>query len=395
MGRIVATPIYVPPASISMEQVRIVQWLVEDGNQVTAGQPVVEVETDKSVIEVEAPASGLLRQLAPNGADLAVDAILAEVVDATDSGRKAGSEPEGSPDTTPRPAGEQVDVTATPVAVQRRGRNRATPAARTLAARHGVDLGKISGTGPEGRVTAEDVMRAAAAIGAADVEKEDKAATEEPRAAAVRAILASWQTVPHIHIGGELEVEGLVAYRSCLVGEDRPSVTDLLVFALARALQVVPELNALVRRDGTIARASGVDCAIATATAHGLETPVIRRAETLSISEISQVRKQIVSRARGGRREAGSGGPASVTLSNLGMYPVDFFTPVINSPQVALVATGRVRQHHPAAGGSAISHRMWANVAIDHRAADGEAGGRLLAALEQVFAEMPTFSQRS
>jgi pyruvate dehydrogenase E2 component (dihydrolipoamide acetyltransferase) len=369
-----AAPVRVPPASISMEEVTIVEWLVADGARVTAGQPIVEIETDKSTIEVDAPRDGVLRQLAPTGAAVAVDALLAEVADPDEAATSPapGTSAAEASETSASAAPAEGAPTAAPAPAEG-GSVRATPAARSLAARLGVDLRATVGTGPDGQVTAADVQRT----------ETDSGAHTDARAATVRAITASWHTVPHIHIGGELDADGIVACRLTFQESPRPSVTDLLVFALVRALAEVPELNAIVQRDGSVKQADSVDCVIATATPQGIVAPVIRKAETMTLAAISETRARVVAAARAHRLEADARGPGTITLSNLGMYPVDFFVPVINSPQVALIATGRVR------GDSSSGHRMWTNVAIDHRAADGEAGGRFLAAFERALAALP------
>ena len=207
----------------------------------------------------------------------------------------------------------------------------------------------------------------------------------------MRNITASWQQIPHVHIGGELVADGLVAARTALApGEPTPTVTDLLVFALARALVDVPELNGVRHPDGSVVRESSVNLSLAVATPDGVVAPVIRDAATLSLSEIAAERRRLVEAARSGTIEGRDLVGGTCTLSNLGAHPVDFFAPVVSGPQVAMVATGRVAERVVAVNGwVAVRSRMWANIAIDHRAADGEAGGRLLAALEQRIAALP------
>ncbi len=167
-------------------------------------------------------------------------------------------------------------------------------------------------------------------------------------------------------------------------------MTDLLAFALARALVEVPELNGTRAPDGRVELSQAVHLSLAVATRGGVIAPVIPDAGSLTLEQLAAQRARLVEAARSGtvdRRELAGG---TITLSNLGAYPVDFFAPVISGPQIAMVATGRVLEKPVAQDGwIAVRPRMWANVAIDHRAADGEAGGRLLAALERHLSSLP------
>ena len=169
------------------------------------------------------------------------------------------------------------------------------------------------------------------------------------------------------------------------------TVTDLLVVALARALGEVPELNALRRADGSVERSEAVHLSLAVATAGGVVAPVIRDAGSRDArGRWHAERRRLVEAARAGTLDGRDLAGGTCTLSNLGAYPVDFFAPVVSGPQVAMVATGRVADRVVAVDGLVgVRPRMWVNVAIDHRAADGEAGGRLLAALERQIAQLP------
>jgi pyruvate dehydrogenase E2 component (dihydrolipoamide acetyltransferase) len=167
--------------------------------------------------------------------------------------------------------------------------------------------------------------------------------------------------------------------------------TDLLLLALARALRDVPELAAIVRDDGSVQRASRIDLNLAVATPDGVVAPVIADVTSLGLAGVARERARVVEAVRNGRIEGRDLAPGACTLSNLGAYPVDFFTPVLSGPQAALVATGRIAERVVPVGGLiGVRPRMWANVCLDHRAADGEAGGRLLAALERRIADLPT-----
>ena len=207
----------------------------------------------------------------------------------------------------------------------------------------------------------------------------------------VNALARGWQTIPHTNIGGELVADGLVAARAGIPsGPQRITYTDFLLVALARALADVPDLYGRLAEDGSVNRGSTIDINLAISTPAGVVAPLVRDLAGRSLVEIAAERERLVAAARGDGFESRELAPGGCTLSNLGAYPVDFFTPVLSGPQVSLVALGRMAERPVVRGGIVgIGRRMWANVCIDHRAADGEAGGRLLAALERRIAELP------
>jgi pyruvate dehydrogenase E2 component (dihydrolipoyllysine-residue acetyltransferase) len=366
------TAVTVPQLSISMEEAKVSRWLVEDGAAVAAGQLVVEVETDKATVEIEAPVDGMLRILAGEGEIVAVEGVLAEL------------EP------VPAPVAAPAFVAA--AAAPPRGGHIASPAARRLARDNAVDLAALQGSGPGGRIVARDI---AAGVPAPAPRPDDVAGGAEDahdrlREAVIRNVTASWQQIPHVHIGGELEADGLVRARASTGADPEVTVTDLLVVALARALREVPELNGLRRGDGSVERSAAVHLSLAVATPAGVVAPVLRDAGSRELADVARERRRLVDAARAGRTEGRDLAGGTCTLSNLGAYPVDFFAPVVSGPQVAMIATGRIADRAVAVDGLiGVRPRLWVNVAIDHRAADGEAGGRLLAALERQLALLP------
>jgi pyruvate dehydrogenase E2 component (dihydrolipoamide acetyltransferase) len=374
-------PLSIPKLSMSGEPVRIVGWLFHDGAQISRGDPVVELETDKSTIELEAPASGILRIGVAAGVDVDVDVVIAHVlvtgVDETDAEPSSddglgGSENGVAGDRT------QLPTSTPPERLEDAAESRvvASPAARRLAKELGVELETVSGSGPGGRIVAADLT---AATAPADEPRRDQGL----RKAVVASISASWREIPHVHIGGRLDAEGLVkAYSDA---NKAHSVTDLLIFALVKAVLEVPTLNGTYQQTPDLSEA--VHLSLAVATPDGVTAPTIRNAQSLGLSELSSERERLVEAARAGTLSKRDMGGGTLTLSNLGAFPVDFFAPVISGPQICLVATGRIAQEPAARDGMiGLRHQMWVNVAIDHRAADGEAGGRLLAALERQFA---------
>ena len=347
------TDVRLAQLSISMEDGKVLRWVAAHGQRVSQGEVLVEVETDKATIEVEAPAAGTLTIVAPVGAIVPVDGLLAEL----------------------REDAQTMSDTRTSFA---------SPAARRLAREHGIDLATVSGSGPGGRIVARDLATTAPAP--------KQTVPEAPglRDAVVRTITASWQQIPHVQIGGELAADGIVAARAALPPSSvKVTVTDLIAFALARALVEVPELNG-VNGPGGPQLSQAIHLSLAVATSDGVVAPVLRDLGSRPLDGIAAERARLVAAAREGRLDRRELAGGTITLSNLGAYPVDFFAPVISGPQIAVVATGRVAEKAVAESGwIAVRARMWVNVAIDHRAADGEAGGRLLTALERQLAALP------
>jgi pyruvate dehydrogenase E2 component (dihydrolipoamide acetyltransferase) len=364
--------------SIAMEDGKILRWLVADGERVAKGDVVVEVETDKATIEVEAPDDGTLRIIASEGAIVPVDALLGEV---------GAAAPVNASDRPAAPEALEPERHAAALVLEEREAGQApiaSPAARRIAAEQGIELASVEGTGPGGRIVARDLGAAAIASPPAI------GSSSELRQAVVRNIVASWQQIPHVQVGGELAADGILAARELVASAGvKVTVTDLLVLALARALVEVAELNGTLGPGGAVERSGPVHLSLAVATNNGV-APVLRDAGSRPLEDIAAERARLVTAARDGsldRRELAGG---TVTLSNLGAYPVDFFAPVVSGPQIAMVATGRVAEKPVAEGGwIAVRARMWANVAVDHRAADGEAAGRLLAALERQLTSLP------
>ena len=333
------------------------------------------METDKATVEIEAPGDGRLRIVAAEGEIVAVEGVLAEVEPVAAVAVAVAA----APPATELPAADGAAASVASV-VPERG-HVASPAARRLARENAVDLTLLQGSGPGGRIVARDIA-AALATGA-------PAAGDRLREAVVRNVTASWQQIPHVHIGGELEADGLVRARASAPDGADVTVTDLLVVALARALREVPELNAIRHADGSVGRSEAVHLSLAVATPAGVVAPVLRDAGSRDLAEVALERRRLVEAARAGRADGRDLTGGTCTLSNLGGYPVDFFAPVVSGPQVAMVATGRIADRVVVVDGLVGARpRMWVNVAIDHRAADGEAGGRLLAALERQIAQL-------
>ncbi len=362
------TPLTLPRLSLAMQEGTLARWLVADGAPVRAGQAIAEIETDKAIVELEAPSEGILRLIVKEGTVVPVESKLAEIDDASAAGQPTTPTPSPSPARASRAAAVEAraDPPASPgkkgTADQRRF---SSPAARRIARERGLDVRSVQGSGPNDRITSSDLSRIAAP------------ATPTLRDQVVAQLVASWREIPHIHVGGELDAGGLAAAK-----RKAPSgitITDLLVLVLARALTEVPELNVFMGKPSP-----RVHVSLAIATESGVISPVIRDVQELSLERISAERTRLVTAARAKRLDKRDLATGTITLSNLGAFPVDHFLPVISGPQVATLATGRLREQSVARGDAVSTrHRIWMNVAIDHRSADGVSGGKLLAALER------------
>jgi pyruvate dehydrogenase E2 component (dihydrolipoamide acetyltransferase) len=332
------TPVIVPKATLSMETGEIVKWLKVEGDAVRKDELLFELETDKAIVEVPSPADGVLLRVLISAGPAKVEQVVGWI------GKQ----------------GEPVQTNSTRVM--------ATPAARRRASELGVELSAVTGTGPGGRITQEDVEKLPTRSGPA----------EQHRSTLIRHLTAAWQ-VPHIHISRELDAGGLIATR-----RDRPglSVTDLLLYALSRLL---PEFGQLTQfwRGEKLEPAAQIHLAFAVDTPRGVVTPVIRNIGELSLEDIGNHRRRLSEAAREHRLRPDEIEGGVFTLTNLGMHEVDFFAPVINAPQTAILATGRVKQQPVVIDNAVgVGWRMWANLALDHRVADGAYAARFLAQLQ-------------
>jgi pyruvate dehydrogenase E2 component (dihydrolipoamide acetyltransferase) len=354
-----------------MEQGSILKWLKSEGDPVTRNSLLFELETDKAILEVPSPADGVLLKIMTATGRVQVEEIVGWVgspgeIIAPEMARSGPAEV-----ATPAPAA----VPAPPPLS--RPSSPSTPAARRRAAELGLEITSVVGSGPGGRITQEDVERAATSrrIGA------------EPPVAAGRGELArnvtlAWRTVPHIHISRRLEVDEMAGASERLRHRNL-SVTDLLLFALSRTLPSFPDLTQTWNGD-RLEQASATHIAIAVNTERGVMAPVIRDASSLTLEQIGARRRALASAARAHELKVGDLVGGVFTLTNLGMEGVDFFAPILNHPQTAILATGRMTEEPIVRDGSVrVGWRMWANLAIDHRVADGAIGARFLTILQE------------
>jgi len=382
----------IPKVGLVMEEVRVVRWLKSVGDNVIAGEPLLEVETEKSVVEIEAAANGRLAQILmqPDSRALVGDQVAwIESADAQSAGAATAAPPPRAPDLKTR-----VPMAAAATIAARDGeRIRSTPVARKLAAERGIGLEGIAGTGPGGRVQLEDVQRA---IGA----PREVGAAAQPlspmRRALARAMSTSQATIPQFTVARSVEWTVLQAVRLEISARSpeaspKPSLNDFLLQAVARALIEFPALNATFSgdpgsADARVIPASGAHIGVVVAVDNGLLVPVIHDVEQLGLVEIARRRQDGVARGLKGRLKREDVDGATFSISNLGANGPDRFTAIINPPQSAILAVGRQRDCVVAREGAVVVRPLSdLTLTVDHRVADGRLASQFLARLVAIL----------
>jgi pyruvate dehydrogenase E2 component (dihydrolipoamide acetyltransferase) len=430
------TTVIMPALELAQETGKVVRWLKASGDAVTKGEPLVEIETDKVTVEIEAAASGILRDVtAAEGDVVPVGHTIALIVapgearaaPAVTTVRHAGASaaPAAAPGikasplarriaaehgvdlalvNTPSGRIEKADVLAY---VERRKASpavsgaavrlvAASPKARRLAAERGVAIDELSGSGPAGAVLAGDVppvARAARPTLVAPPATDGKGAQGRSVGTVWRIMAermtASWTTAPHFYLVREVNVSRLIAWReqASKAPGARITYTDLLVRLVAAALVRHPGVSASWK-DGAIVRQAEVNIGLAVAVEDGLIVPVIHRADTLALSEIAARREDVVSRGQAGKLRPADIQGGGFTISNLGMYGVDAFSAIVNPPQAAILAVGRIAERVVAVKGQpAVQPTMVLTLSCDHRALDGARGAQFLGTLADLIEE--------
>jgi pyruvate dehydrogenase E2 component (dihydrolipoamide acetyltransferase) len=406
-----ATEIKLPRLGQGMESGTIVKWLKSEGEQVEKGEPLYELDTDKVTQEVEADASGVLLKIAvaegevPVGRTIAVIGEQGESVEVSEDEQEEGSparareqeRERGREASTRGEMSEQVTQIREPQSGN--GRVKASPLARRIARERGVDLRNVAGTGPEGRVVAEDVERAAAtgtparatpalALPQQDVEIEQLSSMRKTIA---RRLTEAWQA-PVFQLGITVDMARALEVRKRLVdlhGDGaKPTVSDLLTKVCAMALVRHRAVNALYK-DEAIELHPSANVGIAVAIPNGLVVPVIQSCERKTIAEIAAARAELVDRARSGKLQQGDLDGGTFTISNLGMFGIERFVAVLNPPQAAILAVGSTDEKPVVVDGEVVVRpRMELTLTCDHRAIDGATGARFLGDVK-AFLEEP------
>ena len=395
-----AFSVVMPALEMAQETGKLIAWRKKEGDRVSKGEPLLEVETDKAVLEVEAPADGILAGItASAGADIPVGQTIAWIVA---PGEKPPTENESATNAPAARGGLQgkTEAHTAPVAASTPEPSpvqgaRISPKARRVAKELGVDIATVRGSGPGGEILASDVQAAAAPVASSAAPKQT-GSIEVPstlgRLMAERTT-QSWTTVPHFFVAREIEASALNEYRGKLVAEIerthniRITHTDLLVALVARVLLKHPRLNSSWTAEG-IRLHDHVNMGVAIAVNDGVVAAVIPNAHTATLAEIATQRRDVAERARAGKLRPADIADATFTISNLGMYHVDQFSAIITPPQAAILAVGSIAERVVAVDGKpAVRPMMTLTLSCDHRAADGARAAMFLNDLAEAVRE--------
>jgi pyruvate dehydrogenase E2 component (dihydrolipoamide acetyltransferase) len=379
-----------PALEMAQETGKVVSWRKREGERVAKGEPLLEVETDKAVVEVESPGDGILSAIsAREGAVIPVGQTIAWLLAPGEAAPVA---------TAPTQTGRRQDAsasaaTAAPASAPSQsagGEVRISPKARRLAREHGVDVTRLKGSGPGGEILADDILNAAKSPGAATASPSAATAASKPQAIAgeieklgtVGRLMAerttqSWTTVPHFFVTRDADASALVeAHQRLSVEVERShsvkaTLTDLLIALVARALAKHPRMNASWTAEG-IRHNADVNVAVAMAVEEGVVAPVLHQANKSDIGALAVRRRELTDRAKAGRLQPADLSGGTFTISNLGMYAVDAFTAIIVAPQAGILAVGRVGDRVVAVDGKPVVRPMITlTLSTDHRVADG------------------------
>jgi len=409
-----ATEIKLPRLGQGMESGTIVKWLKSEGDKVEKGEPLYELDTDKVTQEVEADASGVLLKIAISSGEVEVGKTIAVIGEqgeevAAEAEKPSGdgdgaqalgddAQEEGSPARAReqdreqgRRASSELSEQATEIrqpSADNGGRIKASPLARRIARERGIDLSAVAGTGPDGRVVAEDVERSAASAGPAQLtapsayEGVEVQQLSSMRKTIARRLTEAWQA-PVFQLGITVDMGRALELRKRLVelnadGNVKPTISDLLTKVCASALIRHRAVNALYKGDA-VELYPTANIGIAVAVPNGLVVPVIPGCERKSIVEIAATRSAVVERARAGKLQQSDLDGGTFTISNLGMFGIERFVAVLNPPQAAILAVGSIEDRVvPVDGLPAVRPRMELTLTCDHRAIDGATGAEFL-----------------
>ena len=432
-----AIELVMPRLGWTMEEGTLVEWLKQDGDQIEVGDMVFAVESDKALNEVEALDAGILR-IPPNspapGSVLKVGTLLAYLLEPGEEMPTAAAPPTAPEQAAAAPAPALQAPVSTDTAKKRSGPS-SSPRARRLAAELGVDWTQLEGSGRSGRIIERDIRAAAQKpevrvspvarrlatelgvdltqlaaarpgkrIERADVEAAAQAPRPEPdqvvplspvRKITAERMLASARTSAPVTLTSEVDATELVRLRSQLKNDSStaarplPSYTDLLVKAAAEALSEHPELNARLQDDGEIALSAAVHVGIAVDTQRGLLVPVLRNAQEKTLRQIAAESAALIEAAAEGQLGPDALRGGTFTLTNLGMYEIDAFTPIINLPECAILGVGRIAPKQVVVDAGAerleIRQMMFLSLTFDHRLVDGAPAARFVQRLKQLI----------
>ncbi len=381
-----AISVVMPALEMAQETGKLLAWRKNEGDQVTKGEPLLEIETDKAVVEVEAPGDGVLAAItAKVGDEIPVGTTIAWLVKPGETAPTAeaqqnspSSRATGAPDghATASPSGGSENTPAAP---------QISPKARRLAKELGVDFSKVKGTGADSVITAKDVQALADANGSAlaDTTRQPESLSAVARLMAERTT-QSWASVPHFFVSRDVDAAELSEFQKTQAarmentGSSKLSITDVLVGLVARVLTKHPRINS-TWSDGTIKPNKDININVAMAVKDGVVSAVIHNAQSKTLPEICAKRQELTDLARTNKLRPADISGGTFTISNLGMFKVDAFTAIIPLPQAAILAVGGISDRVVAVEGKpAVRPVMTLTLSSDHRVIDGARAAEFL-----------------
>ena len=417
--------IEMPKLSDTMTEGTLAKWTVKEGDKVTVGKAIADIETDKATMEYASPFEGVLHKfIAMPGGKVPLGAPLAVILEDDEAApanldeliAKAQAAAAPAPAAEKKPAASATKAVSVgprlPLAPQHKSRAaagnanlrvKASPLAKKIAAERGVDLNALIGTGPGGRIVREDVENAPVGGSSARVAAtpairpvigpdDERVPTSSMRNIIAERLLASKTQIPHFYLQMEVDAAPLMEFRAHLnaanekTGGVKYTVNDFILKAVVRAAQAHPAINAAWDGDA-IVKFKSVGLSVAIAIDDGLVTPVIKQAEKKTLLEISQRVKDLAGKAKNKKLSPDDFAGGTITVSNLGAYGIDQFAAIINPPQAAIVAIGSIRKAAVVndKGQVVAGQRMWVGLSGDHRVVDGAAAATFLAEMRKLL----------
>ena len=384
-----AISVVMPALEMAQESGKLISWLKKEGEAVAKGEPLLEIETDKAVMEIESPADGFLAgvKVGP-GAEVPVGRTIAWIVRSGEA-PPAEEVPPESGRTTANSANLASSQQISSPGQTSRQSARISPKAKRLASERGVNLAEVRGSGPGGEILASDVLAAAES-------KIDVPTISSERVSVVSRLMAertteSWTTVPHFFLARDVDAAALIEMRQKLVPEIEKThgvkltYSDLLIALVARVLTKHPMMNASWTAMG-IRENAEINIGLAVAVDDGVVAPVIRSADKASLAEIAEQRRELTERARSSKLRPSDLAGGTFTITNLGMFGVDAFTAIIIPPQAAILAVGAIAERVVAVDGRpAVRPMMTLTLSSDHRVVDGARSAEFMNALAQAI----------
>jgi pyruvate dehydrogenase E2 component (dihydrolipoamide acetyltransferase) len=388
-----AVAVIFPKLDEAMKSGKIVRWLKNEGDRVEKGEAILEIESEKTSFEIEAEASGILSKvMAKAGDEVAVGAAIAFILQ---PGEKAPEVAE--PVIVKATEGKKGKLVETPRAAKETKDFKASPLARNIAREHDIDLSLVTGTGPGSRITREDVLKAIEerpmakippARQASELAEEEVVPLSSMREVIAQRMTESFKT-PHFYLTMEVDARELMAIRNQLIPVIesqtgiRLTLTDLIIKIAAKSLRDNPSLNCSYV-DGGVKLFKRIDIGLVTAVEGGLVVPVIRQVDRKSLAEIVKVRAELVQKARQHTLTKEEMTGSTFTISNLGMFEIDQFSAIIQPPEAAILAVGRIAEKPVVRHGEIqIRPMMTLTLSIDHRVLDGVIGAQFLQSLKR------------